>query len=196
MRERRPARVRPSLRPPPGIVDPVLKRLYREAMKEQGALLEAVRTSPIPIGEIDTELAGLSSDLQILCIQAQRISTFLEKVDRATLSERLDEVAARLQKATPSSAPTLLRTRRALAHHIRSVEDLAERRALVGAEIVTLISTLGSIHAGTVQLAVAADADAAARVRAQVESAHEQLRNTMALLEAQERRAAGSADAG
>ena len=156
-------------------------------MVEQERLSAAIAASPIPAPEVETDLVGISSDLRVLCLQAQRLSGYLATIDLDDVRRRHAAVRARLAGATPTLAPTLERTGAALAEQIRLAEGLGEQRDHFDAEILTLISTLGTIRAEVVRVAVSAESDAAGRIRTQVGAARDQLRAMTDVLAAHER---------
>ena len=178
--------------PPPPLTDPRIRRRYEEALVEQERLAEAIAASPIPTPEVETDLLGMSSDLRTLCLQAQRLSDYLATVDLEELHRRRAAARARLAGASPSLAPSLERTAAALDEQIGLAEGLVEQREHFEAETEALISTLGTIRAEVVRIAVSAESDASGRIRTQVGAAREQLRAMTDSLAEQERAVASA----
>jgi hypothetical protein len=183
----RAARTAISTEAPPELTDPEIRRRYEEAMHEHERLCAAIAASPIPTPEIETDLIGMSRDLRVLCLQAQRLSDYLATVDLEDLRRRQAGVRARLAGASPALAPTLERTAGALAEQIRLAEGLADQRDHFEAETLALTSSLGTIRAEVVRVAVSSESDAAARIRGQVGDARGRLKAMTDALAEQER---------
>jgi hypothetical protein len=174
------------------LTDPWIQRRYDEAVTEQQRLAEAIAASPIPTPEVEADLVGMSSDLRTLCLQTQRLSDYLATVDLDNLRERRSATRERLASASASLAPSLERTAAALDEQIRLAEGLADQRDHFDAETVALISTLGTIRAEVVRVAVSAESDASGRIRTQLGAAREQLTAMTDVLAEQERAVAAT----
>ena len=180
-------RARIEAAPPPELTDPWIQSRYEEALTEQARLTDAIAASPIPTPEVETDLIGMSSDLRTLCLQTQRLTDYLSTIDLDELARRRAAAYARLAGASESLAPSLRRTADALDEQLRLAGGLEEQREHFDAEIEALISSLGTIRAEVVRVAVSSESDATERIRAQVGAARGQLTAMTDALAEQER---------
>ncbi|MCU0306500.1 MAG: hypothetical protein MUE51_01795 [Thermoleophilia bacterium] len=157
------------------LTDPLVRARYAEARDEEARIRAALQKSPIPLPEVEVEMAGLMDDVRHLCEQAEVVTGYLRTVDRERLAARLAAVERDRAAAGPDLEATLAETATALAQQIQTVDEMEDHTSRFHARMTQLVSTMGAIRAQVVRLQVQGQPDASERVRGQLAGARELL---------------------
>jgi hypothetical protein len=128
---------------------------------------QAIADSPVPLVDVETELARLLQELEKLAGQADRVATYLGGENESVLRGRLAQLREgrsgdqQVDNANAQAAA-------ALEDQLAARGELSRQLSRLDAQMEHIVATLGAVHAQIIRLTVAEEAFAQRHVAAQV----------------------------
>jgi hypothetical protein len=155
----------------PALRTPGIRQRYDGVHAEETRIRQALASSPVPLPEVDIEIAGLMEDVGRLCSRAQQIVDYLESVDEARIRSQRDRAAAEAETAAPDMAATLRETADALGQQLATIEEMIGQIDRYDAQMLQIESSLGAIRSQVVRMTLEGTPDEGGRILEQVGSA-------------------------
>lgn len=128
---------------------------------------QAIAESPVPLGDVETELERLLLELEKLAGQADRVASYLDGESETGLRRRLAQLQDR-RSGDRQVDDANAQAAAALEDQLAARAQLSRQLSRLDAHMEHIVATLGVVHAQIIRLTVAEEAFAQRHVADQV----------------------------